>query len=225
MHDVFRKHYSYGETIPIIDTHVGMTTDIYEVTGRPGPTGPFVKAVCTATAGPMKSLPLVVEPLQASDSKIVHLTNIPVPIALVRTIDISLIFDFVNYRWTPSPEARDNGVVTFDLRLRAAFSILGKSYTLQLDQRPCSITLTKSLPQLGQVPVGAGGFEGLPQQTGQPPSAQAEYGNVAYGRPEGQQQFAQPNANGGTEPTALVTNQLDIEERLRQLGTKLLART
>lgn len=223
MHEVFRKHYSYGETIPIIDTHVAMTTDVYEVTGRAGPSGPFVKAVCMASAGPMKSIPIVVEPLQSGDSKIVHLTNIPVPIAWVRTIDISLVFDFVNYRWTPSPEARDNGIVTFDLRLRAAFSILGKSYTLQLDQRPCSITLTKMLPH--QVPIGVGGFENMPQQAGQPPSGQNEYGNVPYGRPEQQQQqFVQPNVNGGPESTAVVTNQLDVEERLRQLGTKLLAR-
>ena len=224
MNEVFRKHYSYGETIPIIDTHVGMTTDIYEVTGKTGPSGPFVKAVCTATAGPMKSLPLVVEPLQASDSKVVHLTNIPVPIAWVRTIDVSLIFDFVNYRWTQSPEARDNGVVTFDLRLRAAFSLLGKSYTLQLDQRPCSITLTKIPPQLQPMPVGAGGFEGLQQQAGQPPSQTSEYGNVPYGRQDQQGQFGQPVINGG-EPTTAITNQLDIEERLRQLSTKLLART
>ena len=227
MTEVFRKHYSYGETIPIIDTHVGMITDVYEVTGKPAQAGPYIKAVCTASAGPMKSLPLVVEPLQSSDSKVVHLTNIPVPIAWVRTIDISLIFDFVNYRWTPSPEARDNGLVTFDLRLRAAFAVLGRSYTLQLDQRPCSITLTKPLAAFSGVPMGAqAGFEGMQPQAGQPPSSQPEYGTVTagYGRPE-EQRFAQPGINGGAEPSALVTNQLDIEERLRQLGTKLLART
>lgn len=224
MHEVFRKHYSYGETIPIIDTHVGMTTDIYEVTGRPTPGGPYIKAVCTATAGPMKSMPLVVEPLQNSDSKIVHLTNIPVPIAWVRTIDVSLIFDFVNYRFTPSQESRDNGLVTFDLRLRAAFSLLGKSYTLALDQRPCSITLTKPISQLQPAFAGTGAFqEGQPQ--GQPPSGQFEYGNVAYARGE-EQRVGQPTINGGgSEPNTLVTSQLDIEERLRQLSTQLLARS
>jgi len=224
MTEVFRKHYSYGETIPIIDTHVGMTTDLYEVIGRTGPSGPFIKAVCLASAGPMKSVPTIVEPLQGSDSKVMHLTNIPVPIAWVRTIDISLIFDFVNYRFTPAPEGpRNNGLVTFDLRSRAAFSLLGKSYTLQLDQRPCSITLTKALLPVQQgVPVGVG-FEGVQPQT-IPPSGQTEYGSVSYGRTE--DQFTQQNINGGgVEQNNLVTNQLDIEERLRQLSTKLLTRT
>jgi len=227
MTEVYRKHYSYGETIPIIDTHVGMTADIYEVTGKPAPVGPYIKAVCTASAGPMKSLPLVVEPLQSSESKVVHLTNIPVPIPWVRTLDVSLIFDFVNYRFTQSPETpRDNGVVTFDLRLRAAFSILGKSYTLLLDQRPCSITLTKALPQYAQ-PVAAGGtpgYEGMQPHVSHPPSGQTEWGSLPYGR---QERLAEPGPidGSGTDSSMLVTNQLDIEERLRQLGTKLLART
>lgn len=224
MTEVFRKHYSYGETIPIIDTHVGMTCDIYEVTDKPSPAGPFIKAVCTASAGPMKSLPLIVEPLQSSDSRVVHLTNIPVPIAWARTIDMSLIFDFVNYRFTPSPESpRDNGLVTFDLRLRAAFSVLGKSYTLQLDQRPCSITLTKQVPQ--RVPAGVVGFEGsqLGQPAGVPGQGQAEYGSLQYGRQE--ERFAQQPIDGGGDQNTMVTNQLDIEERLRQLSTKLLTRT
>jgi hypothetical protein len=223
MQEVFRKHYSYGETIPIIDTHVAMIADIYEVTGKPSQQGPVIKAVCVATAGPMKSLPLVLEPLQSSDSKVVHLTNIPVPIAWVRTIDIALMFDFANYRWTPSPETpHDNGIVTFDLRLRAAFSVLGKSYTLQLDQRPCSITLTKTLPQLQPQTAGVG--QGMQQYGGQPTSGQSEYGSVSYGQQE-QQRFVQPTINGGgNEPTTLITNQLDVEERLRQLGTKLLSR-
>ena len=223
MTDVFRKHYSYGETIPIIDTQVGMITDIYEVVGRPGPSGPAIKAVCTALAGPMKSIPIVVDTLQGSDSKVVHLTNIPVPIAWVKTIDMSLIFDFVNYRFTPAPETpRENGLVTFDLRLRAAFSVLGKSYTLQLDQRPCTITLTKTLPQLQMAQFGTlPGFESQQQQFVSQQSGQSERGSMPYGRSE---HYAQPPADGGgTEPSALVTNQLDIEERLRQLGTKLLA--
>jgi len=223
MTEVFRKHYSYGETIPIIDTHVGMTTDIYEVTGRTGPAGPYIKAVCSASAGPMKSLPTIVEPLQASDSKVVHLTNIPVPIAWVRTIDMSLIFDFVNYRFTPSPDApRDNGLVTFDLRLRAAFSILGKSYTLLLDQRPCGITLTKAISQAQPTAVGQGvGFE-----SSQPHAAQfggqTDFGSIPYGRTE--ERFGQQTIDGN-DTNSMVTNQLDIEERLRQLGTKLLTRT
>lgn len=225
MPEVFRKHYSYGETIPILDTNVGMKIDIFEVTDRPSPTGPSIKAVLSATAGPMKSLPLIVDPLQDSESKVVHLTDIPVPIAQVRTVDISLIFDIVNYRWTASPEfPRDNGLITFDLRLRAAFSLLGKSYTLQLDHRPCSLTLTKQLVPW-KVPVVAGfGYEQPQQQfTGQPPS-NAERGNIPYGRPEGS--FGQPSAiNGGSEVTAMVTNQMDVEDRLRQLSQKLLART
>ncbi len=228
MSEVFRKHYSYSETIPIIDTQVGMITDIYEVTGKPAPVGPYIKAVCMASAGPMKSLPLVVEPLQNSDSKVVHLTNIPVPISWVRTIDISLIFDFVNYRWMPSPEPpRENGLVTFDLKLRAAFSLLGRSYTLLLDHRPCSITLAKPFPVVQEAPVGTtAGFEGAQMQAGHPPSGQAEYGTLPYGfgRTE-EQQFAQSTINGGSETGTLVTDQLAVEERLRQLGTKQLART
>jgi hypothetical protein len=226
MPEVFRKHYSYGETIPILDTNVGMKIDIFEVTDRPSPTGPYIKAVLSATAGPMKSLPLIVDPLQDSESKVVHLTDIPVPIAQVRTVDISLIFDIVNYRWTPSPEfPRDNGLVTFDLRLRAAFSLLGKSYTLQLDHRPCSLTLTKQLVPW-KVPVAAGsGYEQTQQQqqfAGQS-SANAERGSVPYGRPEGS--FGLPGTiNGGTEMTTMVTNQMDVEDRLRQLSQKLLAR-
>src|SRR5271170_2936735 len=92
MPEVFRKHYSYGETIPILDTHVGMTADVFEVTDKPSPTGnPYIKAVFTATAGPMKSSPMIVEPLQDHDSRVVHLTNIPIPIQSTRTVDISLI--------------------------------------------------------------------------------------------------------------------------------------
>jgi hypothetical protein len=224
MTEVFRKHYSYGETIPIIDTHVAMTADIYEVTGKPMSHGPFIKAVCAASAGPMKSPPLVVEPLQSSDSKVVHLTNIPVPIATVRTVDISLIFDFVNYRFTPSPQApRENGVVTFDLRLRAAFSILGKSYTLLLDQRPCSITLTKVAPQLVQQPIAAGAGYEWTQQAAQPPSGVSEHGNLPYDRRESVAQAT--GFDGESSVGTLITNQLDLEERLREIGTKLLART
>jgi len=223
MTEVFRKHYSYGETIPIIDTHVGMTTDVFEVTGKPAPVGPFIKAVCTATAGPMKSLPLVVEPLQSSDSKVVHLTNIPVPIAGIRTIDMSLIFDFVNYRWTPSQESpQNNGLVTFDLRLRTAFSLLGKSYTLQLDQRPCAITLTKAHAQAMQPPLAgiSNGFDRQQQNVPYGQQEQSEFGQAAYGVSE-----QRGTVDAESERSSYLTKQLDIEERLRELSTKLLTRT
>ncbi len=220
MSEVFRKHYAYGDTIPILDTHVGMTCDLYEVTEKPAPAGPYIKAVFTATAGPMKSTPLIVEPLQDNESRVVHLSDIPVPVALVRTVDISLIFDLVNYRWTPSPDfLRENGLITFDLRLRAAFSLLGKSYTLQLDQRPCSLTLAKRIPQ---VPLGAG-FEAPHQQLqGAGPAGAVATAEPAVHRGEG----PRPSTIGnGAEISNLVTSQMDVEERLRQLSTQMLART
>jgi len=51
MPEIFRKHYSYGETIPILDTYVGMGADFFEVTEGQAATGPFIKAVLTASAG------------------------------------------------------------------------------------------------------------------------------------------------------------------------------
>ena len=220
MSEIFRKHYSYGETIPILDTNVGLTTDIFEETDRPAPIGPYLKAVLCAHAGPIKSSPMIVEPLQDNNSKILHLANIPVPIPFVRTVDMSLICDIVNYRWTASPDVqqRDNGVVTFDLRLRSAFSVLGKSFTLQLDQRPCTITLTKQLAmlpvQFQAAMVAPATSEGAVQQPGQP------VGMPGY-RPE----VGVPPGNGGSESATVFTNQLDLEERLRELGTKILTRS
>lgn len=141
MAEAFRKHYSYGETIPILDTHVEANVDIYEMPDKAGAGGPYIKAVFGAAAGPIKSPPVVLEPL-GNDSRVVHISDIPVTIPSVRTVDLSLTFDVANYRWAPSPEApRTNGLVTFDLRLRAAFSLLGKSYTVLLDQRPCAIAV------------------------------------------------------------------------------------
>ncbi|HTX60059.1 MAG TPA: hypothetical protein VMH02_10340 [Verrucomicrobiae bacterium] len=214
MSEVFRKHYSYGETIPILDTHVGMTTDLFEVTGKPNAARPYLKAILSASAGPMKSPPMIVEPLLESDSRVVHLSNIPVPIPFVQSVDISLIFDIVNYRWTPSPElARDSGLVTFDLRLRAAFSVLGRSYTLQLDQRPCAITLARRF---------------VPQQPEMQPETIAETRQpiggferpTAYSQTE-ERMISSIGDGGGTES---FTSRLDVEERLRQLGNKLLVR-
>jgi hypothetical protein len=214
MSEVFRKHYSYGETIPILDTHIGMMVDLYEVPGRPSPAGgPYVKAVFLASAGPMKSSPMIVEPIQEHESKVVHLSNIPVPIPGVRTVDISLIFDLVNYRWMPSQETtRENGVIAFDLRLRAAFSLLGKSYTLQLDQRPCTLTVSNtSLPWMAPLSLG---LDGMPRSQ---PIGEHE-GEATYATRE-ERFIPQPVSTRDT-----VTNQLDIEERLRQLSTKLLVR-
>jgi hypothetical protein len=224
MTEVFRKHYSYAETIPVLDTNVGMIADIYEVADRPPAAAPYIKAVFVATAGPMKSLPLIVEPLD-NESKVVHMSDIPVPIQSVRTVDLSLIFDIANYRWTVSPEApRDNGLITFDLRLRAAFSLLNKSYTLLLDQRPCAITLAH-FSQL-QMPLGVGtSFDGT-QQPGQPLGGQtfgqSEIGSVPYARSEQRWSASGPNVS---ETPSTVTNQLDIEERLRQLSAKMLVRS
>lgn len=232
MSGMFRKHYSYGETIPTLDTHVGMSVDIFEETNRQSPHGPYLKAVLTATAGPLKSPPLIVEPLQENISKILHLSNIPVPIPQVRTVDLSLICDIVNYRWTPAQDGqRHSGVVTFDLRLRAAFSLMGRSFTLQLDQRPCTITLTKQLVPTQMQVVGAGtGFEGtLPQGTqsyGQAGVEQMQE-TQSYGRGT-QERVPSGVTNGGNiAPDSLnaFTNQLDIEERLRELGQRLLSRT
>ncbi len=226
MPEVFRKHYSYGETIPILDTFVGMTADVFEVTERSSDEGPFIKAVLTALAGPMKSSPMIVEPIRDNDSKVVSLTDIPIPIPSVRTVDISLIFDLVNYRWTQSEEVpRSNGIVTFDLRLRAAFSLLGKSYTLQLDQRPCAITLA-----IRRVPIqhyaGAAGFDGN-VATGQHPDGhdanQRERGTTGYER--GQPRWPGQSIIGNVDAPISFTSQLDVEERLRQLGTKLLVRS
>jgi hypothetical protein len=205
MPEVFRKHYSYGETIPILDTFVGMTADIFEVSERSSDEGPFIKAVLTALAGPMKSSPMIVEPICDNDSKVVSLTNIPVPIPSVRTVDISLIFDLVNYRWTQSEDVpRSNGVVTFDLRLRAAFSLLGRSYTLQLDRRPCAITLATWRTPV-QTYAGSLGFEN----------------DVANGR----QQDGHDANHRDRGTTSYERGQLDVEERLRQLGSKLLVRS
>ena len=212
-----------AKRFPILDTHVGMIADIYEVPDKPATSGgPYIKAVFVATAGPMK-LPLIVEPLD-NESKVVHISGIPVPILSVPTVDLSLIFDIANYRWMSSPDLqRDNGLVTFDLRLRAAFSLLSKSRTLLLDQRPCSITLTQQLRRM-QIPLGVGAsFDGS-QQSGQPGgqagTGQTESGSVPYGRDQNWSSVP----NGGADTSRMVTNQLEIEERLRQLGTKLLAR-
>ncbi len=224
MSEIFRKHYSYGETIPILDTHVGLTTDIYEDTEKFSSSGPYLKAVLLAYAGPIKSTPMIVEPLQDGNSKVVHLTNIPVPIPFVRTVDMSLISDIVNYRWTPAPEGaqqRENGVVTFDLRLRAAFSVLGRSFTLALDQRPCSVTLTKVLAA-GGLPVQFKAAMG-----GQPPGMgemTAQAGQAPSYR--GEERAAMTGVvDGGAENASMFTAQLDIEERLRELGTRILTKT
>jgi hypothetical protein len=225
MTEVFRKHYSYGETIPILDTNVGMIADIYEVSDKPATSAPYIKAVFVALAGPMKSLPLIVEPLD-NESKVVHIPDIPVPIQSVRTVDLSLIFDIANYRWMASPDVpRDNGLITFDLRLRAAFSLLNKSYTLLLDQRPCAITLTR-LPQQ-QMPLGAGTSFDQTQQSGAPSGGQAfgpttEFGSVPYARSDQRWSASGPN---GSEASSIVTNQLEVEERLRQLSAKMLVRS
>jgi hypothetical protein len=217
MKELFRKHYSYGETIPILDTQVGTIVDIYEVVGNQQEP-PHIKGVFVATAGPMKSLPLIVDPLE-NESKVVHLANIPVQVPNVRTVDISLIFDISNYRWTPSPDVpAGGGLIGFDLRCRAAFSILGKSYTLLLDQRPCSITLTSSqwTQQPMRVPVGAGTmFAGFGDQSGGQP----------YQSGDEQQRMMQGTLDGASSGGSTFTNQLDVEERLRQLSTKLLARS
>lgn len=227
MSEIFRKHYSYGETIPILETHVGLTTDIFEDSERQTPAGPYLKAVLLAFAGPIKSTPMIVEPLQDGHSKVIHLTNIPVPIPFVKTVDMSLISDVVNYRWTPSPEAaqqRENGVVTFDLRLRAAFSVLGRSFTLALDQRPCSVTLTKPLyagvpfqykASMGMQPAGAGGELSAQAPQGQAPGYRVEERGTTTGVVDG----------GGTESATMFTSQLDIEERLRELGSRILTKT
>jgi hypothetical protein len=202
MSEVFRKHYSYGEIIPVLDTFVGMTCDLYEVTDKTSPAGgPYVKAVFSASAGPMKSLPMIVEPLQDNDSKIVNLANIPVPIPSVRTVDVSLIFDLVGYRWTPSQEMpRDNGLITFDLRLRAAFSLLGKSYTMHLDRRPCSLTLLNQLE---------GVFTEQRERATTTTSGKSE------------ERTSTQTIDGRADE---FTGQLDIEERLRQLSANLLVR-
>lgn len=214
--ETFRKHYSYGETIPILNTQVGMICDIFEAHGGQGGTKPYCKAVLVATAGPVKSLPMIVDPL-ANDSKIIHLTDIPVPIPRVRTVDLSLIFDVANYRWTPVPEAPRDGLVTFDLRCRAAFSMLSKSYTLLLDQRPCAITLT------GQVSDYAQHQQQHAQQQMPFGPSQSEVGSVPYPRFE-ERPIGGYVPNGGGEPENVIT-QLDLEERLRQFGTRLLARS
>lgn len=224
MAEIFRKHYSYGETIPILDTHVGMSVDIYEVTDKSVLGRPYIKAVFIAKGGPMKSLPLIVEPLD-NDSKVVHISDIPVPIPSVGSVDLSLIFDVANYRWTPSPEApSESGLVTFDLRLRAAFSLLSKSYTLLLDQRPCAITLNPQLSQM-QIPVGIGAGLNAGPQTGKPtsaqPTGQMEYGNVPYGRSE--QRWTVPVSDGSEASSKIVTGQLEVEERLRELSARLFA--
>jgi hypothetical protein len=184
-----------------------MTADIFEVSDRPTSIGvPYIKAVFTATAGPMKSTPVILEPLQDNDSKVIHLTNIPVPIPSVNSVDVSLIFDVVNYRWTPSAEMpRENGVITFDMRMRAAFSLLGKSYTLQLDQRPCTLTLTK--PMLDSY-----------QEIGQRERSSSL--SSTYGRTD-ERTTPTSVTNGSVDS---ITGQLDIEEQLRQLGSKLLVR-
>lgn len=209
MTELFRKHYSYGETIPILDTQVGMIVDIYEVSGGMNEQ-PHLKGVFVATAGPMKSLPSIVDPLD-NESKVIHISNIPVPIPNARTVDISLIFEVSGYRWTPSPEGPNEGsLVAFDLRCRAAFSVFGKSYTLLLDQRPCSITLTKQqwfAPQMQMPFRNAGSFDQDDQRRMQQVGMQGT------------------NDGGGSVPGYTVTNQLDVEERLRQLSTKLLARS
>jgi hypothetical protein len=226
MPEVFRKHYSYGETIPILDTFVGMTADVFEVTERPSATRPYIKAVLTALAGPMKSSPLIVEPIGDNDSKVVSLTDIPVPIPSVRTVDISLIFDLVNYRWMQSEDVpQNNGVVTFDLRLRAAFSLLGRSYTLQLDQRPCAITVTK-WPTRMPYYAGASGFEGnapIGQQPDGQNANQAERTTANYA-PAPERRSGQAISGNIDAPTSFA-NQLDVEERLRQLSTKFLIRS
>lgn len=226
MPEVFRKHYSYGETIPILDTFVGMTADLFEITEAPSAGAPVIKAVLTALAGPMKSSPMIVEPVHDNDSKVVSLTDIPVPIPSVRTVDISLIFDLVNYRWVQSQELpQNNGVVTFDLRLRAAFSLLGKSYTLQLDQRPCAITLRKWQLPIRQY-AGTLGFDSN-ASSGQQPGAQGvSDGERATANYEYASERRSGQAIGGNiDPPGSFTNQLDMEERLRVLSTKLLIRT
>ncbi|MDE2482805.1 MAG: hypothetical protein KGN02_11490 [bacterium] len=226
MSEIFRKHYSYGETIPILETHVGLTTDIYEDSEKQSPAGPYLKAVLLAFAGPIKSLPMIVEPLQDGNSKVVHLTNIPVPIPFVKTVDMSLISDIVNYRWTPSPEAvqqRENGVVTFDLRLRAAFSVLGRSFTLALDQRPCSITLTK--PLVAGVPFQFKAAMGSPT-SGTTGELNPQTQTMQTGGYRSEERATTTGVvDGGTESATMFTSQLDIEERLRELGTRILAKT
>ena len=226
MPEVFRKHYSYGETIPILDTFVGMTADVFEVTERSSDEGPFIKAVLTALAGPMKSSPMIVEPICDNDSKVVSLTDIPVPIPSVRTVDISLIFDLVNYRWTQSEDVpRSNGVVTFDLRLRAAFSLLGRSYTLQLDQRPCAITLATWRTPLAHY-AGSLGFEGS-SAVGQQPDGQdaSQRERIATNYERARERRPGQAISGNVDSPISFTGQLDVEERLRQLGTKLLVRS
>jgi hypothetical protein len=137
-----------------------------------------------------------------------------------------LIFDLVNYRWTQSEDVpRNNGVVTFDLRLRAAFSLLGRSYTLQLDQRPRAITLNK-WPMPVRHYVGASGFESN-ATIGQQPDGQninqRERTSASYER--AQERHPGKAISGNVDAPTSFANQLDVEERLRQLSTKLLIRT
>ncbi len=209
MAEFFRKHYSYGETIPILNTHVGTSVDIYELTDKSSARGPYIKAVFTAAAGPMKSFPQIVEPLD-NDSRVVHISDIPAPIPAARAVDLSLIFDVTNYRWIPSPEApQTDGLLAFNLRLRAEFSLPSKSYTLLLDQRPCAITVTAHNLRPVQQTVETG--------DGETP-AQVETGSLTYGRFE--QRWPIPDT--AETSSRMVTGQLDVEERLRQLGTRHL---
>jgi hypothetical protein len=146
MPEVFRKQYSYGETIPALGIYVGMSADIY-VPDKAAPGGPYLKAVFVATAGRVQSVPAIVEPLH-DDSKIVRMNDVPVPIPSVRSVDIVVSFDISNYRWTPAPAGpRENGVVTFDLKLQASFSLAGAPHAVPLDERACSIALAKRLPR------------------------------------------------------------------------------
>jgi hypothetical protein len=220
MSGTFRKHYSYGETIPTLETHVGLSVDIFEEPNRLTQSGPYLKAALTATAGPFKSPPLIIEPLQENVSKIMHLSNIPVPVPQVKAVDISLISDLVNYRWTPSAEGqRGNGVVTFDLRLRAAFSLMGRSYTLQLDQRPCTVTLTKQLVLDGVGVSGAASTQQRFEQTqDQVPGRSPWDDRVTTGIIDGSNTAIDSMNNP-------FTKQLDIEEHLREIGQRVLART
>jgi hypothetical protein len=164
--EIFRASYKFGVTVPVINVFVGAEVDIFQETGQNAPQGgPDLKAQLAAEAGPIKVPAVTVgPPLSNATTETVKIYSVPVPIPFVKSIDIDLVFNIVDYMWTPAAGNANDGVVTFGIVTKLQFVILGKNIDIQLaPPLKVSITLTDGtaasdamLSATSQAPILAG---------------------------------------------------------------------
>ena len=120
--EVFRTSYKFGKTLRSkpAKTHRG---------------GPDLKARLAAEAGPIKVPALTVGP------PLSNTTTQTIPVPFVKSIDIDVVFDIVDYNWKADGGNANNGVVTLGIVTELQFVVLGKNLDIQL-AAPLKISTT-----------------------------------------------------------------------------------